>query len=103
MASEKRKGATNEVPLTPNLKKQLKGLASGQATLRVKPVSRKKKVLAAKVEPAEASTNTQAKAPKKKTSVSSVQAKKPKKELTAREATLLAWQDTYAKRHKRAA
>ncbi len=103
MASEKRKGATNEAPLSPNLKKQLKGLASGQATLRVKPVSRKKKVLATKVKPAEALTNTQAKVSKKKTSVSSVRTKKPKRELTAREATMLAWQDTYAKRHKRAA
>ncbi|MBX3280121.1 MAG: hypothetical protein KF868_19135 [Acidobacteria bacterium] len=44
-----------------------------------------------------------AKATKKATSRTKTKPKKAKKELTADEALLIAWQDTYAKRHKRVA
>lgn len=41
------------------------------------------------------------KAAKKRAKAPAPRARKPKKELTALEATMIAWQDTYAKRHKR--
>lgn len=41
------------------------------------------------------------KAAKKTTKTPAPRARKPKKELTALEAAMIAWEDTYAKRHKR--
>lgn len=41
------------------------------------------------------------KAAKKSAKATAPRARKPKKELTALEATMIAWEDTYAKRHQR--
>lgn len=103
MALVKRKTVSGGAELTPREKKQLKSHASEQAALRIVPASGKKKASVSDAEPPEISTKTQAKARKRKSPASPVQAKKSKKKMTAHEATMLAWQDTYAKRHKRAA